>query len=378
MRTFAIVAALAACASADHYFDGLDRVHLRFDKDNHFKIMQLTDLHLGESGQGMYDITTLNMIGSFIEKERPDFVAITGDIVSGQSWDMEEKNFWLDHYKKLANQLSSYKIPWAFVPGYHDFEADINVYDMLKAQTSFEYSMSLPNFYEHYGSEIYHQFTFDLAVENAEDVNTTDARIWFFGTGRGNCLHSSGMNCINRDAIEWYKEKSDGLAADDTKRSNGIAFMHHALQEHMHLVNHYPVHGQKRDMSGCQAINTGLFSEIKNKGTIQWVSAGGDHSSDFWGTYAGVNLSYGRKTGFSSYGPKFAERGARMFDLYVHPKTGKMDIDTWIRQQDGSIDLQEDLSGPSMLSWLKSSHCQGSEKPDGTGLSESGWMPNFF
>lgn len=70
-------------------------------------------------------------------------------------------------------------------------------------------------------------------------------------------------------------------------------------------------------MSRCQAINTGLFSEFLQKGTIQWVSAGGDHSSDFWGTYAGINLAYGRKTGFSSYGPKFVQRGARIFDIYV-------------------------------------------------------------
>lgn len=147
--------------------------------------------------------------------------------------------------------LTSFKTPWGFVPGYHDFEADINSYTMMKAQTEYEYATVIPNFYSHYGSEIYHQFTFDLAIENALDVNTTDARIWFFGTGRGNCLRTSGMNCINRDAIEWYKEKSDRLPLEDTKRGNGIAFMHHALQEHMHLVNHYPVHGQKRDMSGC-------------------------------------------------------------------------------------------------------------------------------
>lgn len=93
------MAALAACVSADHYFDSLDRVHLRFNRDNHFKIMQLTDLHLGESGQSQYDQSTLNMIGLLIQKEQPDYVAITGDIVSGQSWDLEQKDFWLQHYE---------------------------------------------------------------------------------------------------------------------------------------------------------------------------------------------------------------------------------------------------------------------------------------
>jgi len=40
-----------------------------------------------------------------------------------------------------------------------------------------------------------------------------------------------------------------------------------------------------------------------------------------------------------------------------------MNVDTWIRQQDGTIDEQAELNNPPMLSWLKSDHCQGSEQP---------------
>ena len=49
MRLFTIAAAVGAqTAMADHYFDGLNRVHLRMNSDHRFKVMQLTDLHLGE------------------------------------------------------------------------------------------------------------------------------------------------------------------------------------------------------------------------------------------------------------------------------------------------------------------------------------------
>ena len=48
---FAITAAIGAqSALASHYFDGLDRLNLKFNSDNHFKVMQLTDLHFGEVG----------------------------------------------------------------------------------------------------------------------------------------------------------------------------------------------------------------------------------------------------------------------------------------------------------------------------------------
>ena len=103
-----------------------------------------------------------------------------------------------------------------------------------------------------------------MPIENYISSNVVDARLWFFGTGRADCMGAGGINCIRRDQIEWYKDKSDKISADDVlKKGNGIAFMHHGMQEHMHLVNHYPVHGQKRDLSRCQAINTGLFNEIK-------------------------------------------------------------------------------------------------------------------
>ena len=138
--------------------------------------------------------------------------------------------------------------------------------------------------------------------------------------------------------------------------------MHHALQEHMTLVNNFPVHGNKRDYSGCQGLNTGLFSEFKQMGTVQWVSAGGDHSTDFWGTYNGINLSYGRKTGYSSYGPKFMMRGARIFEINVDPNRGDMHIVSWIRQQDGSIDEQAQPNPPSTFSWLNKNYCHGAEE----------------
>jgi len=74
-----------------------------------------------------------------------------------------------------------------------------------------------------------------------------------------------------------------------------------------------------------------MFAEMKYQGTIQWISAGHDHSSDYWGSYGGISLSLGRKSGYSSYGPKFSKIGARVLDLTIDQTTGDMTIDTWIR-----------------------------------------------
>lgn len=90
-----------------------------------------------------------------------------------------------------------------------------------------------------------------MHIEDSRNADTTVGRVFMFGTGRNGCIGRPGKDCVRRDQIEWYKAVSRRVEADDPYRNNGLAFMHHPLQEHMFLVNNYPVHGQKRDWSGC-------------------------------------------------------------------------------------------------------------------------------
>ena len=222
-----------------------------------------------------------------------------------------------------------------------------------------------------------------LPIEAPDNQDNIWSRIYFFGTGRADCMGLGGMNCVRRDQVEWFKQVSEDIPLDESTRGNGIAFMQHALQEHMMLVNDYPVRGQKRDYSTCQAVNSGLFAQMVMSGTMQWVSAGGDHSTDFYGKYAGINLSYGRKTGTGSYGPKFSQSGARVFELEFDEEPGKVEIETWIRQKDGTIDNQDEENRPAALSWLRSDHCFGSEQvttfyDPQRNHNENFWLPNFI
>ena len=80
-----LAASLVALASADSYIDSRGYAHVRVNKDGNFKIMQLTDLHFGESLEA--DRLTMRAITAWVNKEKPDFVAVTGDLVSGFIWD---------------------------------------------------------------------------------------------------------------------------------------------------------------------------------------------------------------------------------------------------------------------------------------------------
>jgi len=64
---------------------------------------------------------------------------------------------------------------------------------MLEIEKNYRYAMAKHN------PDVQHQFTYMVPVESYEDTSKTEARIWFFGTGAGNCLGAGGMDCIHRD-----------------------------------------------------------------------------------------------------------------------------------------------------------------------------------
>jgi hypothetical protein len=68
------------------------------------------------------------MIKEIIRKESPDFMAITGDLISGQMYDQSEENatFWVRYFRQFFGVMNAYDIPWGFVPGYHDYETRWN------------------------------------------------------------------------------------------------------------------------------------------------------------------------------------------------------------------------------------------------------------
>jgi hypothetical protein len=81
----------------------------------------------------------------------------------------------------------------------------------------------------------------------------------------------------------------------------------------MDLYNSEEFYGDKADVISCGSVNTGIFSAIIEQPTVEWVSCGHDHLNDFHGKIQGINLAYGRKTGYGSYGPYKFLRGARVF-----------------------------------------------------------------
>ena len=69
----------AATQRADAAHDGSESPALRFRPDGRFRILQLTDLHYTASARRSGHV--LPMVADLIDRERPDLIVLTGDLV---------------------------------------------------------------------------------------------------------------------------------------------------------------------------------------------------------------------------------------------------------------------------------------------------------
>jgi hypothetical protein len=84
-----------------------------------YKILQLTDLHLGEDLEA--DKLTYNLLSGAISTEQPNIVVITGDLISGSF--MGRYGAYSDFYKQLTDWFSHHSQAFAWIPGPADWEA---------------------------------------------------------------------------------------------------------------------------------------------------------------------------------------------------------------------------------------------------------------
>lgn len=107
----------------------------------------------------------------------------------------------------------------------------------------------------------------------------------------------------------------------------------------MDTWNYHNCTGRRLESISCSVLNTGLFAAAREIGGIHSIHCGHDHENDYYGNMGGIILSYGRKSGYGGYGPPADWlRGARVMNLSLDEmKSHVAHVDTWIRQEDGSV-----------------------------------------
>jgi hypothetical protein len=298
------------------------RPTLRFRPDGTFVIVQLTDVHWHDGEPE--DLGSRELIERVLDAERPDLVALTGDIVGGDaSHDPSEA------MRQVAAPILARRVPWAMVFGNHDDEGDLSRLDLLRIQQELPLCLTEPGPEPLTGIGNY-----VLRIASARS-DALAAALYFLDSGSYSDTGIGQYAWIARDQVTWLMEQADALAleysASSPARLPALAFFHLPLPEYNDVWEHEVCRGHKYEPICCPAVNSGCFAALVEAG-VMGAFVGHDHLNDFEGELLGVRLCYGRASGYATYGRDDFARGARVIRLREATRA----FETWLRLDDGT------------------------------------------
>lgn len=296
-----------------------DDGYYTFITDDDFRIMQLTDIHLGAGFMSIKkDNMALNAVAAMVTEEKPDLVVVSGDIafpIPFQAGTIDNKNSAM-LFAELMEQLGVY---WCPVFGNHDTES----YSKYTRE-------EISKFYS--GGEYKHC----LLQPGPEDVDGYSNYIVNVKNTKGKITQSiilldslsyAGERAIDGiilkydkmhdNQIEWYKNQIAALTEENGGETpKSLAFFHIPLIEYQdawteYLENdcsdtenvkyYYGKLSEPGNLICCPEENCGLFDAALELGSTQGIFCGHDHLNNFSLDYKGIRLSYCYSVDYLAY-----------------------------------------------------------------------------
>ncbi|OQD68145.1 hypothetical protein PENPOL_c003G02463 [Penicillium polonicum] len=343
----------------------MDRT-LRFREDGTFHIGVFEDLHFAEDEEK--DKKSKKVMSNILSEEDIDFIVINGDLVSGERTQKADSKKYIH---SVVSPLVNEGYSWASTYGNHDSEVNLNPKDdMFKAEQKYPNSLTQSRVSgDKAGITNYYLPVFSHGQAN---TSTPALLLWFFDSKGGHYYKKQGEDgpavkrpsWIDESVVDWFTETDSKLKKQYGKVIPSLAFYHiptHAMLEHQQTrgVNPRLTPGVNRERVNPQGTGPWSYDgqDVKfmdallhTEGLIAGFS-GHDHQNDWcfkWDgslidhnlTGNGINMCYGRHTGYGGYGDLL--RGGRQ--ILLHEGNLANDTETWIRLEDGSAQARVTLN----------------------------------
>jgi len=267
-----------------------------------YKILLLADIQVDkENKKGKKH--AFGLIDKLVAATNPDFIVSLGDNTQGYHSDIMAK--------KLSNHIAKFNIPWAVVLGNHDSEG-------RRGRPWFgnHYEASKNSLFKYGPSNIHGvgNFTVQLKDENGDIIYSF---VMFDSNTYREYEGGEGYDFIHRDQINWYEWQIKGISAaqygefnpEENKVVPSICFFHIPLLEFDDAakavkngdINAANVIGENKEGVASAKLNSGLFDVMKRLKSTTHVYCGHDHINNMSVDWQGIKLSYGLKTGRTSY-----------------------------------------------------------------------------
>ena len=345
-------------------------------EDGSFKILHLTDLHFINSevtskNSVIGDLTlrddwAMTAVTSIVREADPDLIVVTGDMVFTQNLVslITGTNDNYEAFRKAADFIDSFGIPWAFTFGNHDEEGELleemnddNV-RVKKALGAYLTSGNIKNcLYADGPDEINGCGNYVINVLNRNgSVNTS---LVFFDSGSyiKTLDESTGKmvggiwnyEYVHDDQLDWYEAAIKKISASEGRVVPSMIFQHIPLPIYQTVLDAYMAaleakgeawrdtikyeweYGKERTLETeigeityhggvCNKENQQVchpfigtyrgveydggheFDRILALGSTKYVFCGHDHRNTFSFTYKGVRLTYGMSIDYSAVG----------------------------------------------------------------------------
>jgi predicted phosphodiesterase len=294
-----------------------------------FKIIQLTDIHLGEAENLEWgpeqDRKTWEVLDKVLTLEAPDLIILSGDQLTANNC----KDNATAYYRLLGEFLTKYNTPWATIFGNHDDLGFVNPEteqvsppkfsrrDLLQVDQSFPLSLSEGGPVDVFGTSNY-----VLNISNPENA-TVAAQIYLFDSGGG-----ALPEAIHESQLHWFHEHQSSVPA--------IAFQHIPTETHLFSNECSGFHGE-----GIAELryDAGIVRALADTERFAFLAVGHNHGNDYCCSYnstTNFKVCFGRHSGYGGYGKW--ERGARVYELTIDGMTSaSMQWKSWVRLESGEL-----------------------------------------
>lgn len=301
---------------------------LKFPSNGELKILQLTDLHL-HPRMLPENNKTFQTIDYLVQTEKPDFIALTGDLLWGTPAEVV--------LRQLLDRLDGYGIPYSIVYGNHDREQNLSEKDMSEIISAARGSINPLSADGKLADVRIPVLASDGSGVERADLYMMDSHDYtpIKGVGR--------YGTFTADQVQWLRSECEQA----TSRNCGVnvpslAFFHIPLPEYRRLwdLKGFKLVGIRGEDVACSELNTGMFEAMRTTGNVFGCFCGHDHDSDFVANFCNIALGYGRYTGSNTV-YSHLRHGARVIVL----SEGKRFFRSWIREIDGNVAFEVRFDG---------------------------------
>ncbi len=267
---------------------------IQFNSDGKLKILHVADTHL-EFNKNLD--ASIWVIERACDEEKPDMVVLTGDNLKNYDDPAETKRL----INALMNVFDSRNIPVAVTFGNHDSsEGAMSREELMAYYNSFSCSVSVDD-----GEKLSGCGTYNIPVLSS-DGEKVSFNIWIFDSGDYDNDEPRHYDRVHTDQIEWYKEVSGKLQAENGgEKVNSVVFQHiivpevyDALKkvdfsqpfavEHIYNEDEYYVfnpdvvnYGTLNEKPCPGYYNDGQFDALVETGDVLAMFTGHDHTNAF-------------------------------------------------------------------------------------------------